>query len=214
MKTMLDRRLYTGMKLLSALFNPFMAPFLSFMVLFFFTYLNLLLPWSYQLLVLCVVLAFTILIPSFCIFVLRKANGWGIGAFHIRERRYTPYLIYIINYVACLLLMNELLLPRYMNGIILGSLLSMIFSILANFEWKISEHMTAMGGVVGGLIIFSALFNYNPLGWLSFFLLLAGALGSSRINLKHHTITEVIMGFGIGFICIFLGIGLFFYDLF
>ena len=207
---MLDRRLYMGMRILSAIFNPFIVPFLAFVVLFFFTYLAML-PLNYRLFVLAIVYSFTIILPTVGIFLFRKVNKWGFGAFRDRKKRYVPYLISIICYEACQLLMREVSLPRYMSGIILGSLVAMIVSILANFRWKISEHMIAMGGVVGGVVIFSFLFNYNPIFWLSFFILLFGALGSARIILKHHTVKEVVWGFIIGFVSIFLGVGIFFY---
>ncbi len=127
------------------------------------------------------------------------------------EKRYLPFVITIFCYEACQLLMNEVRLPRYMNGIILGSVIAMILSVLANFRWKISEHMVAMGGVLGGVVIFSFLLNYNPLIWLCFFILVSGLLGSARISLKQHTLLEVLWGFLIGFISIFAGIGALFY---
>lgn len=207
---MLDRRLYSGMKILSAVFNPFIAPFLAFTVLFFLTYLAML-PFNYRLFVLSIVLSFTILLPTLGIYLFRRVNGWGIRAFRDRKKRYMPFLITIFCYAACLLLMNGLSLPRYMSGIIMGSLIAMAIGILANFRWKISEHMVAMGGVVGGVVIFSFLFNYNPLFWLCFFILVSGALGSARIILKHHTLLEVLWGFLIGFVSIFVGIGVRFY---
>lgn len=207
---MLDRRLYMGMRILSALFNPYMAPFLAFVVLFFFTYLTIL-PLSYRLFVLSIVCVFTLLLPALGIYLFRRVNGWNIHVFRDRKKRYMPFLITILCYEACQLLMNEVRLPRYMSGIILGSLIAMIVSVLANFRWKISEHMVAMGGVVGGVVIFSFLLNYNPLFWLSFFIVLSGMLGSARIILKHHTLQEVLWGFIIGFVSIFAGIGVLFY---
>jgi len=103
-------------------------------------------------------------------------------------------------------MMVRMNLPRYMTGIIVASLLAMVICILINLKWKISEHMTAIGGVVGGLIAFSFMFNYNPTLWLCLFILFAGALGSGRILLRHHTLSEVLIGFLVGFICATLGI--------
>ena len=93
-----------------------------------------------------------------------------------------------------------------MTGIILATLMAMVICIVVNIKWKISEHMTAIGGVIGGLIAFSFLFNYNPTIWLSLFILLAGVLGSARIILRHHTLPEVLTGFAVGAVCAILGI--------
>ena len=58
--------------------------------------------------------------------------------------------------------------------------------------------MAGMGGVIGGLVSFSALFGYNPVAWLCVFILIAGVLGSARILLGHHTLGEVLGGFTVG----------------
>jgi hypothetical protein len=133
-------------------------------------------------------------------------NGWGIRAFRDRKKRYVPWAISIISYLACFIMMNRLRMPSYMSGIILASILSMIIGLITNVRWKICEHMIACGGVVGGLIAFSMMFNYNPLFWLSFFILLSGSLGTARIVRKHHTLGEVIAGFSVGFIATLYGI--------
>ena len=192
-------------KIISAIFNPFVVPFLAFLVLFFCSYLSML-PLTYRLIVLGIVYAFTILLPMIAIFFFRKINGWGFGAFRDRKKRFVPYLLTIICYVSCLVMMVRIGLPRYMTGIILATLMAMVICIVVNIKWKISEHMTAIGGVIGGLIAFSFLFNYNPTVWLSLFILLAGVLGSARIILRHHTLPEVLTGFTVGAVCAILGI--------
>jgi hypothetical protein len=192
-------------KIISAIFNPFVVPFLAFLVLFFCSYLSML-PLTYRFIVLGIVYAFTILLPMIAIFFFRKINGWGFGAFRDRKKRFVPYLLTIICYVSCLVMMIRIGLPRYMTGIILATLMAMVICIVVNIKWKISEHMTAIGGVIGGLIAFSFLFNYNPTIWLSLFILLAGVLGSARIILRHHTLPEVLTGFAVGAVCAILGI--------
>ena len=84
------------------------------------------------------------------------------------------------------------------------SLVVSIICILVNLKWKLSEHMAGMGGIIGGLVSFSALFSYNPVVWLCLFILIAGILGSARIVLGHHTLGEVLSGFVVGLVCAFL----------
>jgi hypothetical protein len=163
-------------------------------------------PFQYKLIVLAVVYCFTILMPMLTIFLFQKINGWGIKELSHREKRFIPYILTIMAYVFCLLMMYKLNLPRYMSGIILATLIAMVICIFINLKWKISEHMTGMGGVVGGLIAFSFLFNYNPVWWLCFFILIAGMLGTSRIILKQHTLGQVLSGFVVGVICAVYGI--------
>ena len=200
-----EKRLRTASRIISGIFNPFIIPFGGFLVLFLFSYLRIM-PFQYKLIVLAVVYCFTILMPMLTIFLFQKINGWGIKELSHREKRFIPYILTIMAYVFCLLMMYKLNLPRYMSGIILATLIAMVICIFINLKWKISEHMTGMGGVVGGLIAFSFLFNYNPVWWLCFFLLIAGMLGTSRIILKQHTLGQVLSGFVVGVICAVYGI--------
>ena len=200
-----EKRLRTASRIISGIFNPFIIPFGGFLVLFLFSYLRIM-PFQYKLIVLAVVYCFTILMPMLTIFFFQKINGWGIKELSHREKRFIPYILTIMAYVFCLLMMYKLNLPRYMSGIILATLIAMVICIFINLKWKISEHMTGMGGVVGGLIAFSFLFNYNPVWWLCFFILIAGMLGTSRIILKQHTLGQVLSGFVVGVICAVYGI--------
>ena len=200
-----EKRLRTASRIISGIFYPFIIPFGGFLVLFLFSYLRIM-PFQYKLIVLAVVYCFTILMPMLTIFLFQKINGWGIKELSHREKRFIPYILTIMAYVFCLLMMYKLNLPRYMSGIILATLIAMVICIFINLKWKISEHMTGMGGVVGGLIAFSFLFNYNPVWWLCFFILIAGMLGTSRIILKQHTLGQVLSGFVVGVICAVYGI--------
>lgn len=195
-----DRTMIRTAKVISGILTPFSIPFLAFLVLFLFSYLRIM-PLKYKLIVLGIVYCFTIMMPTITIFLFRKINGFARHEMSERKKRYVPILLTIISYVFCLLMMRKLNIPWYMMGIILASLVVLIICIIVNLKWKLSEHMAGMGGVVGGLISFSALFSYNPVWWLCLFILVAGALGSARIILRHHTLGEVLAGFVTGFCC-------------
>lgn len=192
-----DKTMLRVAKVTSALFTPFSIPFLSFLVLFLFSYLRIM-PMAYKLIVLGIVYCFTILTPVVTIFLFRKINGFDIQELTERKKRYVPILLTIISYVFCLLMMRKLNIPWYMTGIILTALIVSVICMIVNLKWKLSEHMAGMGGVIGGLVSFSALFGYNPVAWLCVFILIAGVLGSARILLGHHTLGEVLGGFTVG----------------
>lgn len=195
-----DKGLIRTAKVISAVFTPFSIPFLAFLILFIFSYLRIM-PIQYKLIVLGVVYCFTILMPTLTIFLFRKINGFSPDDLAERQRRYTPFILTIISYVFCLLMMRRLNIPWYMTGIILAALVMMIICVVVNLKWKLSEHMAGAGAVIGGLVAFSALFGYNPVWWLCIFILVAGVLGTARIILRHHTLGEVMGGFTVGLIC-------------
>lgn len=198
-----DRTLIRTAQIISAVFTPFSIPFVAFLILLLFSYLRIM-PLTYKLIVLGVVYCFTILMPTLTIFLFRKINGFEAKDLTDRKKRYVPYILTILSYIFCLLMMRKLNIPWYMSGIILASLLAMGISTIVNLKWKLSEHMIGMGGIVAGLISFSELFSYNPVWWLCLFLIIAGILGTARIILQHHTLSEVLTGFGVGFICALL----------
>ena len=142
-----DKTMLRVARVTSMVFTPFSIPFLSFLVLFLFSYLRIM-PIQYKLIVLGIVYCFTILTPTIIIFLFRKINGFARQDLSERKKRYVPILLTIISYVFCLLMMRKLNIPWYMTGIIFVSLVVSIICILVNLKWKLSEHMAGMGGVV------------------------------------------------------------------
>lgn len=77
-----------------------------------------------------------------------------------------------------------------------------VFSIIT-LRWKMSMHMTAMGGFCGFLMVFALKFGMNAAPALMWLIVLAGLLGSSRLYLGKHTPAQVYAGFcfGLCFVC-------------
>ena len=72
---------------------------------------------------------------------------------------------------------------------------------IINVWWKISTHTAAIGGVAGGLVVYSIAFSFNPIWWLAFVILLAGMVGTARMILRQHTLAQVVAGFLVGVVC-------------
>jgi membrane-associated phospholipid phosphatase len=66
--------------------------------------------------------------------------------------------------------------------------------------------VASSGMMVGGLLSYSFLFQFNPVWWLSFFILLTGLLGTARIIICQHTLSEIFVGFLVGMFCGVAGI--------
>lgn len=190
---------------ISLAFTPFLTPFIAFVLMFFFTYLRIM-PLEYRLIILGVVFCFTILMPMLGIYLFQKINGWGIHELSYREKRFAPYGLTIISYIACLLTMDKLHLPGYFSGIIMATLICMIICTLVNFKWKISTHVASSGLLVGGLLSYSFIFNFNPVWWLCVAILLSGMLGTARMILRQHSMLEILTGFVVGLFCGVIGI--------
>ena len=197
---MKHKGLIVAARLLSAVFRPYYIPIVGFVALFTFTYLSLL-PLLYKLTVVAMVYVFTILLPRLCIYVYRKLNGWAPVQLRLRENRAIPYILFILSYVACLHLMFRMHMPRYMCGILVSALLIQMVCALINVWWKISTHTAGIGGLAGGLVVYSIAFSFNPIWWLAFVILLAGMVGTARMILRQHTLAQVVTGFLVGVVC-------------
>ncbi|MDL2213174.1 hypothetical protein LJC21_03640 [Bacteroides sp. OttesenSCG-928-E20] len=195
-----ERILTEASKWVSAIFQPLFIPLMAFMALFLFTYLQIM-PQPYKLFVLGIVCCFTILLPITTAYLYVRINGAVASSAERPGRRVMPYLLGILSFIFCAIIMYRLRIPWYMNGIILASILIMIVFLLANIKWRVSIHAGGAGAVIGGIISFAALFGYNPVWLLCVFILIAGMVGSARIILGKHTLNEVLSGFTIGLVC-------------
>lgn len=199
------RTLLLAARLLSGIFRPHYFPVLGFLVLFLFTYLSIL-PWAYKGTVLLLVLFGTVLLPRWTTYFWRRLNGLERHLLRLRENRYFPYVIGICYYVLTLHLLSRFRLPTYMSGIIIAALIIQVSCAIVNIFWKISTHSAGAGGVCGALIAFSFIFGFNPLWWLCVCILLTGLVGTSRMLLRQHNLTQILCGAAIGFIGGFIGI--------
>ena len=192
-------------RLLSMLFTPFYLPIVGITLLFLFSYLNMF-PWSYKIQVLLMVYVFTIMLPTLLIHVYRRYQGWNLIELGHREKRMIPYVLSIICYFTCVYVMERLHMPHFMGSIIVAALAVQIVCALINVWWKISTHTAAIGGVAGSLFAFSYYLGFNPVWWLCLVIIVAGMVGSSRMILRQHSLSQVVGGFAVGFICATLAI--------
>lgn len=192
-------------RLLSMLFTPFYLPIVGITLLFLFSYLNMF-PWSYKIQVLLMVYVFTIMLPTLLIHVYRRYQGWNLIELGHREKRMIPYVLSIISYFTCVYVMERLHMPHFMGSIIVAALAVQIVCALINVWWKISTHTAAIGGVAGSLFAFSYYLGFNPVWWLCLVIIVAGMVGSSRMILRQHSLSQVVGGFAVGFICAALAI--------
>ncbi len=191
--------------LLSTLLTPFAIPSLSFLILFYGTYLRIL-PHAYRFSVLGMIFCFTWLAPLLAICLLQKINGEGLKGLLERKKRFLPYLVCILSHLACLIIMYRMHMPRYMSGVIESTLLCMVLCVFINLKWKISTHSAGIGIGIGNIWAYSLLFHFNPIIYFCPTILLAGMIGTARIIVGQHTLSEVFAGFVVGMFCGITGI--------
>ncbi len=201
----MNKALLWGARALSSIFRPQYFPLVGFLALFLFTYLSLL-PLSFKALIMIIVLMGTLLLPRLTIRIWRQTNGLKLHHLRLREHRSFPYLVFLLFYAFTLHFLARFHLPFYMGGILVSSLMIQAACLLINIWWKISVHSAGAGGIIGAVVAFSLLFNFNPVWWLSLCIIIAGLVGSSRMLLRQHTLWQVLAGTFLGIILGFTGI--------
>lgn len=184
-------------RVISIIFTPFYLPVMGLLALFVFSYLNIL-PLVYKASVLGMVLFFTALVPTLLIRIYRYFQGWTRAEIGHKEKRMVPYFISIASYLFCIYVMKNLHMPHFMGKILITALIIQIVCALLNIWWKVSTHMAAIGGVSGAMLVFAFILNFNPLPWYCMMLFFSGILGSSRLILRQHKLSEVVGGYLIG----------------
>lgn len=200
---MKEKNIIFTARLMSMIFTPFYLPIVGLIALFIFSYMSLL-PMMYKLVMLAMVYLLTVVAPSLLIHLYRLCQGWTSHELGRKERRLVPYIISIVCYFACFFWMEYRNTPRVISIIVVVALTIQMVCALINIWWKISTHTAAIGGVAGGLISYSIAFSFNPLWWLCFVLILAGAVGTARMILRQHSLSQVIGGFLVGAACAIL----------
>ena len=200
---MKEKNIIFNARIMSMIFTPFYLPIVGLIALFIFSYMSLL-PMMYKLVMLAMVYLLTVVAPSLLIHLYRLCQGWTSHELGRKERRLVPYIISIVCYFACFFWMEYRNTPRVISIIVVVALTIQMVCALINIWWKISTHTAAIGGVAGGLVSYSIAFSFNPLWWLCFVLILAGAVGTARMILRQHSLSQVVTGFLVGAACAIL----------
>ena len=200
---MKEKNIIFTARIMSMIFTPFYLPIVGLIALFIFSYMSLL-PMMYKLVMLAMVYLLTVVAPSLLIHLYRLCQGWTSHELGRKERRLVPYIISIVCYFACFFWMEYRNTPRVISIIVVVALTIQMVCALINIWWKISTHTAAIGGVAGGLVSYSIAFSFNPLWRLCFVLILAGAVGTARMILRQHSLSQVVTGFLVGAACAIL----------
>lgn len=148
---------------------------------------------------------FTVLIPLVPMLIM---YGRGqIESIYIskREERTLPYIFTIISYIFwSLFLWNVLKLPSFVIVMGVASTLSLLVIMLVNLKWKISAHLAGIGGLTGAVFGYCMIMGVNPTMLLIGMFVASGLSALSRLELKAHTPAQVIAGFLVGFLMVFI----------
>jgi hypothetical protein len=194
-----NKILSTAAKVTSVIFHPLLIPTLGFLLLFVSGFYFSILPWNFKQYVLMVVFGSTCVLPALSILLLSLSRKFDIRMEKNTDRVMPLMLSSIFYYTGYLILTRLPIFPIY-KLFIIASILVQIALLLISLKWKISAHLAAIGGLVGGFFGLSFRLQENPIQILIFLILASGALGTARLILGKHTRAQIYAGFILGFL--------------
>ena len=146
----------------------------------------------------------TALIPlSLMIFRRLRGEISDISISNASER--TPIYVYtIICYAFWSYFLYKVIHAPFVSLIGVGATIALAVVLFINTRWKISAHLTGLGGLLGGILAY--VYNYTlplPMMAISIILGIALALMFARLYLNAHTSLQVVTGFLLGIIMTF-----------
>lgn len=203
----MSRLLDITAKILSVLLYPLFVPTYG-VALFCYAYSKIVLhlPAVWVLIAITGTFLLTCVLPMVSIWVLiRRGTVKDFEIADARERS-LPYLYATLGFAFwSYLMLSVLKAPLYIGLVCVGGTVAIGLVALINSRWKISAHLTGLGGLIGGLFSYclgvGAIPTCSALGcWLGVSLLLMYA----RLRLNAHTSAQVSAGWLLGLSCTFL----------
>ena len=144
-------------------------------------------------------LLFTFFMPVFIILLMKRFNMISTLTLENREDRKYPILFTAVFYISNYYFLKKVNLPAPYLFFLLAGMFSLISTLFITNYWKISMHMTGIGGLCGSFMLLSFIWPIDLRLIIAALFLVAGIVGSSRLILNVHTPAQVAAGFAAGF---------------
>lgn len=143
---------------------------------------------------------FTIFIPVFLIFLLKRSGF--IQSYHMEEKKDRILPLFVVGLMMYLVVFvcRKWQLPVFWNIVMLLSAMQVILTLGVSLFKKISIHLVGWGSLSGLIIYLIYAFEVNYFIWLSLAILLSGLAAAARAALNAHKAGELIFGFVIGIV--------------
>lgn len=193
-------------RVISSVFHPFLMPLWTLFALYLSDPILHLHVAAF--LYLLVVLAINTLAPAISLWMMHKRGIIGDLEIRNRTERPLPFVVvwayYLLTYFVITTGDQARMIPPVYLSLLLGLIVSIFGAILITRRFKMSMHGMGVGGTLGALVATQTLHFHPNWGLDIALILLAGAMGWSRIALGVHSHKEVYLGTLYGFAVMWL----------
>lgn len=194
----------TFYKAITLIFQPLLMPTFGMMILMNMTFF-VGLPSLWRWISIIGTFIFTAVLPAIPILVMLRKGEINDLFISKKEQRTMPYLFSFLAYVFWSMFMwRTLQFPMFIVAMGIGSAVSIITITVINMKWKISAHLGGVGGLTGAVFGVCYRMAINPLMFLIVILAISALIALARLELKAHTPAQVLAGFVVGFLAVFL----------
>lgn len=191
-------------RLISYLFHPLLIPTYGLILMFNLkAYFALAIPLEAKWMIMGLVIITTFLIPLLLILLMVRRGMIKSIAIQDKADRFYPFTIMAIFYFLASYMFRQLELAPFFQMFLFGALMLVILSMLITIYWKISLHMTAIGGLIGTIIALTFRLMIDLSIYLFVIIIAAGLIGYARLKLNSHTSLQVYSGFIMGVLLMF-----------
>lgn len=190
---------------LSWVLVPLMLPVYATMVILTVSLMNLL-PFNVKLGLTLIAFILNFIMPMLIVLLLKRFGVVDDLGLNGRRERLVPYIVTILALGVTALIFRHQGAPEWMWMFFTGGATGALINMLVNFGWKISAHAAGIAGLVAleTWLASSDIPHVDLTWWLTATIMLAGLLGSARIWLGRHTPEQVMAGYAVGFLAVYI----------
>ncbi len=188
--------------IISVIFHPILMPSYFLLILFnSYTY-YFLIPFELKKFIFILVFLCSFLIPvSMIPLFMRLKVITNVQMFN-RSERIIPYSIGALSYFFAAYWLSRFnhSIFDFIRIFMIASATLILLSAAISVKWKISAHLTGVGGLMSAIYFYGINFMSDFSGILAAVSIVAGVTAYSRLKLKAHSTAQVYSGFLLGFL--------------
>ena len=145
-----------------------------------------------------VVASLVSIVPLVVLLIMKAAGRISDIDISNRRQRTLPMLLIFVCYILAAVYIRAIHAPAWLVLYFISGIVSVIVLglITVLVKWKISMHGAGAGNLIGMFVAMQRLgvAEHSMLGLITAAILVAGMVGSARIVLRKHTLTQVFAG--------------------